>query len=568
MARSRLIRPRRKGLPILWIVSVLMILGAIGLFINELLNFTGQEDRLPIGVIAGGVAIGNMTDLEAQTIIEGAYSAPVTLYYNDSPINLIPDEIGFDVNTDVMIANARASGETGAGFWGRFFNYMIGQQSSVLQEIPLVADYQVNALRSRLNEIATVYDTEGSTFTTDLSTLTISTDGAGEQLNIEAALDIIDSALTRPNNRAVALPIVGGEAEIASIDALEELILDYLDSVGYIYDGQNSVASIFILDLITGQEINIQGDIAYTGASTIKVGIMMDLYRNIDREMNRDEAFLMANSMLCSNNSSSNTIMQTYLGSGDIFSGLASVTNMYQRIGANNTYLTAPLVDGSANQQFGSIAAPQTNTNPAYDTDSDPYNQTTAEDMGSLYSLIYDCAQYGSGLMTIYPNGEYTQNECQQMIELMSANDLERLLQAGLPSGTRISHKNGWLPADFSQGITGATTGDAGIVYSPNGRDYVIAVYFWEAGETTGFNRWETIEEISRATWNYFNPENLISSRRTDLPNNANECLRVAADGTVTNYNYLPPYDAIDLDNIDGWRNGTATTPQPLPGEQ
>ncbi|MGB7337643.1 MAG: serine hydrolase [Phototrophicaceae bacterium] len=568
MARSRLIRPRRKGLPILLIVSVLMILGAIGLFINELLNFTGQEDRLPIGVIAGGVAIGNMTDLEAQTIIEGAYSAPVTLYYNDSPINLIPDEIGFDVNTDVMIANARASGETGAGFWGRFFNYMIGQQSSVLQEIPLVADYQVNALRSRLNEIATVYDTEGSTFTTDLSTLTISTDGAGEQLNIEAALDIIDSALTRPNNRAVALPIVGGEAEIASIDALEELILDYLDSVGYIYDGQNSVASIFILDLITGQEINIQGDIAYTGASTIKVGIMMDLYRNIDREMNRDEAFLMANSMLCSNNSSSNTIMQTYLGSGDIFSGLASVTNMYQRIGANNTYLTAPLVDGSANQQFGSIAAPQTNTNPAYDTDSDPYNQTTAEDMGSLYSLIYDCAQYGSGLMTIYPNGEYTQNECQQMIELMSANDLERLLQAGLPSGTRISHKNGWLPADFSQGITGATTGDAGIVYSPNGRDYVIAVYFWEAGETTGFNRWETIEEISRATWNYFNPENLISSRRTDLPNNANECLRVAADGTVANYNYLPPYDAIDLDNIDGWRNGTATTPQPLPGEQ
>jgi len=36
MARSRLIRPRRKGLPILPIISVLMIASAFGLFIYEL----------------------------------------------------------------------------------------------------------------------------------------------------------------------------------------------------------------------------------------------------------------------------------------------------------------------------------------------------------------------------------------------------------------------------------------------------------------------------------------------------------------------------------------------------
>src|SRR5690606_32354666 len=115
-----------------------------------------------------------------------------------------------------------------------------------------------------------------------------------------------------------------------SMEALEALILDYLDSQGFIYDGQTSVASIFILDLTTGEEINIQGDVAYTAASTIKVGIMLDMFRSIDREINRDEAFLMANSMLCSNNSSSNTLMETYLGDGVIFSGLASVTNNYQ----------------------------------------------------------------------------------------------------------------------------------------------------------------------------------------------------------------------------------------------
>lgn len=103
-------------------------------------------------------------------------------------------------------------------------------------------------------------------------------------------------------------------------------------------------------------------------------------------------------------------------------------------------------------------------------------------------------------------------------------------------------------------GARGATTGEAGIVFSPNGRNYVIAVYLWEDGDTTGFNRWPIIEEISRATWNYFNPENPLNTRRTDLPPAADECITQNADGTIQSYNYLPPYDLIDLNNINGWR--------------
>lgn len=105
--------------------------------------------------------------------------------------------------------------------------------------------------------------------------------------------------------------------------------------------------------------------------------------------------------------------------------------------------------------------------------------------------------EYGSGLMTAYPNGEYTQNECKQMLELMSANDLLRMLQGGIPEGTRISHKNGWGVSDMS--------GDAGIVYPPNGRDYVIAVYLWQKTDFQDYmTLWPIIEDISRATWNYF----------------------------------------------------------------
>jgi Beta-lactamase enzyme family len=144
---------------------------------------------------------------------------------------------------------------------------------------------------------------------------------------------------------------------------------------------------------------------------------------------------------------------------------------------------------------------------------------------------------------------------------------LNRLLQAGILPNVRISHKNGWIPGAFA-GARGATTGEAGIVYSPNGRNYVIAVYLWEDGDTTGFSRWSIIEEISRATWNYFNPENTLLARRTDLPPAANECVSQNESGAILSYNYLPPYDVIDLNNINGWRDGTETTAQPLPNQE
>ena len=123
---------------------------------------------------------------------------------------------------------------------------------------------------------------------------------------------------------------------------------------------------------------------------------------------------------------------------------------------------------------LGSIPAPRTTPNPNFNTGADPYNQTTTEDLGTLFSMIYDCAYYGSGLMAAYPDGDYTQTECKQMLELMSANDLGRLLQGGIPPGTRISHKNGWLED---------VHGDAGIVFPPNGNNYVIAVFVWKNTE-------------------------------------------------------------------------------------
>ncbi|NJL55290.1 serine hydrolase [bacterium] len=294
------------------------------------------------------------------------------------------------------------------------------------------------------------------------------------------------------------------------------------------------------MDLRTGEELNLLGDVAFSAASTIKAAIMVDYFRYLNNPASQDEAWLLANSLLCSNNSSSNLLMQISGGGTDVFPGLLNVTDTAQYVGARNTFISAPFVEGVAGQQLGSVQVPATSPNAAFSTVPDPFNQTTAEDMGTLFGMIYDCANYGSGLMTAYPDGTFTQRECRQMLELMSANDLLRLLQGGLPAGTRISHKNGW---------TNEMVGDAGIVFPPNGNDYVIAVYLWEETEDDfqDFTRlWPLVEGISRAAWNYFSPEEALMTPRTDLPPTAQEC-----EG-----NYLPPNAAaVNLDNINAWRS-------------
>jgi beta-lactamase class A len=533
-------RRRRQSFPILPILSSLMLLGAVGLFIFELIGFSQRQDRLPAGVVVAGVDVSGLTPSQAVATWEQALSRPITLYYEDSPILLEPAAIGMRINNAAMLAEARSANASGTQNWIRFFNYLLGQEERSVINVPLQADYQSGLLDQFLREISLRYDRQPGSGDYDVQTLTIRPGLGGRQLDARQALPLIDAALRDPVNRTVNLSLVDTGASFTTLDTLEEMIVAYLDSQGFIYDGQTTVASVYIMDLQTGEEINLNADVAMSAASTIKLPIMIDYYRTLALAPTDEEAFLMASSLLCSNNSSSNLIMQIIGGGNDIFRGLASVTEKAQYLGARNTFITAPFVLGVEGQQFGSIPAPQTSPNPNFNTRPDPYNQTTAEDLGTLFGMVYDCANYGSGLMAAIPDGSFTQNECRQMLELMSANHLLRLLQGGIPPDTRISHKNGWL---------NNMHGDAGIVYPPNGRNYIISVFVWEDTEFFSFTRaWPLIEGISRAAWNYFSPETPLLAPRTDLPQEG----AAACDGPD---GFLPPFGQVNLNDIDSWRN-------------
>ena len=533
-------RRRRAGFPVLQSFSILLIVAAVGLLIYFLVTFSRREQELPAGVTVAGINVGQLSERNAVARWERAYAEPILLVYSndlgDHPIQLHPDQVGWRISSESMLAGALASGQEGGGFWRRFLDFLLGIELSVSQDIPLVADYQDNALEAFLQDVAARYNDPPGSATFDLDTLSIYPGGSGYALDVGAAMPAVDAALRSASQRNVSLPVTPHGNQNLSLDTLRALIINYLDSRGFIYDGQGTVASVYILDLVSGEEINILGDVAYSAASTIKMPITIEYFRQLNREPTAGEAWLIANSLLCSNNSSSNLIMEI-LGGNDIFTGLRRVTNTLGAISASNTYITAPFYLGVEGQQLGSIQAPATAPNQTFSTEPDPFNQTTAEDMGTIFSLIYDCAHYDSGLALALPEGQITQQECRRMLEVASANDLQRLLQGGIPPGTRISHKNGWI---FD------TVGDAGIVYSPNGRHYVISVFLWERTEFQDYEKlWPLVEEISRAAWNFFNPENALLQPRSDLPATAVEC-----EG-----NYLPPNaEAVNLDDINAWK--------------
>ena len=533
-------RRARGGLSLLVLISTLLILAASALLLYELVAFSRREEELPSGLTVAGLNVSGFRGPEAVALWERAYAEPLLLYYSDihgsHPIRLHPDQLGWRISSEPMLAQALAFGEDEGGFWRRFLNYLLGSERRIARDIPLSAAYQENALSAYLRDIAARYDDRPSPPGYDLQTLTLFAGDQGYALDLEASAAAIDAALHSAAARSVNLPINSIPQRPPGLSTLRQLIIDFLDAEGFIYDGSSTLASVFALDLMTGEEISILGDVAYSAASTIKLPIMIDFYRELAREPSAEEAWLLANSLLCSNNASSNLLMEM-IGAGDIFAGLHSVTETLQSSGARNSYITAPFILGVAGQQLGSIAAPATSPNARHDANADPYNQTTPEDLGTLFNLLYDCAEYSSGLSAAFPAGEISQRECRQMLELTSANDLERLLQGGIPVDARISHKNGWV-AD--------TVGEAGIVYSPNGRHYVIAVFLWEEREFQDYEKlWRLVEEISRAVWNYFNPEAALLVPRDNLPETAMEC-----EG-----NYLPPGpDYVDLDDINGWR--------------
>jgi hypothetical protein len=179
--------------------------------------------------------------------------------------------------------------------------------------------------------------------------------------------------------------------------------------------------------------------------------------------------------------------------------GLASLAADEPRLAAGDPFAFARRgsIVWTANSSFSLVQA-QAQT-PRYDR----CVRATPREMADLLEMIYMGVGDEGLLREMYPN-VITPQVCQDMIDIMAANNLRNMLGAGIPNEVKLAHKHGFSGYDVPWGDTRA---EVGIVFAP-GATWLIAFYIWEDTPwiNWGINQ-PLYRDVSNMLYNYFSPE-------------------------------------------------------------
>lgn len=220
-------------------------------------------------------------------------------------------------------------------------------------------------------------------------------------------------------------------------------------------------------DLASGLRLEINGDTVFHAASTMKVPVLIDLLREVDAErLNLDQSLLLVNAFHSivdgspySLDSTDDSDSLVFARVGDFVpirwlaermithsSNLATnaliaildparITNTMKTFGARNTQVLRGVEDALAYQAGRN-------------------NQTTANDLAAI-------------LVALEREGAASSGATRIMREIMLRQEFNNQIPAGLPPGTPVAHKTGWITA---------TLHDAAIVYPTSRKPFVLVV--------------------------------------------------------------------------------------------
>jgi hypothetical protein len=459
----------------------------------KLYQFAGARSFYPVGLDVAGVDIGGMTREQASEIISNRYlDAPIKLFHGEETFEIGPSRAEFTPAVEAMLLEADYQ-RTQQDFWAGFWGFLWGRPVEV-EPVELQATHNREMLRDALREISSLADQPAQPPQPVPSTLSFQYGSSGTATNIEASLPNVEAALYRPNNREAQLVVEPREAERPDINLLARLLVNRLQ----VFEQETGgVASVFIMDLENGRVVPINENVAMSGIDLLRIPIALETYRSLDQFPTLTQRRLISDTLVLNPEpESANQLLNVIAGEDDMYKGAEMVTTTMQRLGLANTFIAAPF---DAPLKVGALP-PETPANTVEEPRSTPDTeiQTTAEDIGLLLSMIYYCAKgNGGALMAAYPD-DLTADECQQILDYMAQNRIGSLLEGGLPLDIPMAHRHGWISD---------THADAAIVNTPGG-DYVIVAFLHKPD----WLEWELssplMEELSRATYNYFNFDN------------------------------------------------------------
>ncbi len=394
-------------------ISLLFILVAAIFMVYQLVQYSLSRSNYPNDMFIGGVPVGGLDPQSAAQRLLQVYSVPVEIHYNDAVIDLEPSVVGFQLNTESMLAAADLQ-RTGASFWSGYWNYLWNRNTATSQ-VPLVATFSEDRLVVYLkNEISARYDKAPTSAQPVPGTVNFSPGQPGQTLDIDRAVTLIASALESPNQRVVLLSSQRTPASRPTVATLQILLKQIIDQSGF-----SGIVDLFFLDLQTsdeihfahqsGQEISVSPDIAFTGASTIKIPIMVSVFCYTNSEIDEQMDAKLTTMISTSSNQEADALMETL----DKARGPLIVTETMEAIGLMNTFINGYFYPGAAVLKFYDTPS---NKRTDITTDPDIYVQTTPAEMGMLLEDIYLCAETGGGsLIAVFP-GQINQAACKNMI--------------------------------------------------------------------------------------------------------------------------------------------------------
>jgi beta-lactamase class A len=485
---------RRGGPNLLRWVSITLLLAAVALTFYELVVFSRVRARLPDGMTIAGVPVGGLDRSAAVERLLQVYSTPVELQYGDALIHLTPAGVGFRLDTETMLAAAELD-RTSDNFWTGFWDYLWNRPGEPAS-IPLRSEYSQAQLEATLRDIAARYDQPGEPVKPVPGSPNFQAGSNGTILDVGRAMELVGRALNTSTDRRISLPVVEATPERPTLSTLGQLLRQNVDVAGF--DG---LVDLYLMDMRTGEELQIaylnhqdiptEPGVAFTAASTIKIGIMVAYYRYFDEPLDPEADRLMRQMITLSANDSADWLMQR-IGT---FDGPLLVTDTMEKLGLESTFIAGYFKLGS---ELMRVYRTPGNQRSDVNTRPDVYNQTTASETGMLMADIYQCANGGGTLLAVFP-GQITPSECSHMLDLLADNHIGVLIEAGVPEVTRVAHKHGWTESPLRW------LSDVGVVYTPGG-DYVLSVYLWNDPEMIWEPTSELVAELSRAAYNYFNP--------------------------------------------------------------
>lgn len=502
MTTYRLSTTRAQTSLLRWLATLFLLM-ALGLTVTELVRYSRYRLVYPAGTTIAGVPVSGLDREEAAQRLLEVFNRPVELHYGNQVILMPPAVAGFTLDIEGMLAAADLA-RPQSSFWAGFWDFLWARRTPPV-DVPLLYTYSETRLRSYLSgEVAARYDQPPTPPQPIVGTTRFAPGQPGTALDIDAAIPIVEQAMTSPYDRRATLPLRRLNPSPPPLDTLKTL----LHQTALLHNFQG-VLGVYLYHLPSGQELHfvsragqdlpIPPDVAFTGASTIKIPIMVSVMRRVDyaKLAEDDPIRIWLDQMITlSGNDPADWLIENII---DPIRGPLEVTNDMRALGLQNTFLAGYFYPGAPLLvTYRTPGNQRTDVN----TDPDPYNQTSVSDLGMLLTDIYQCAQTGGGTFAVVWPGEITQAECQAMLDLLARNRIARLLEEGVPEGTQVAHKHGWVidPADGYM----HTIADAGIVYSPGG-DFVLVIFLQDRNPLIWEPSAALFADLVRAVYNYYN---------------------------------------------------------------